>query len=53
MPEKGYRHLVDGAARLERTKPDVHSILVGDGDSEALEAQTERLGLASHVHFTG
>jgi glycosyltransferase involved in cell wall biosynthesis len=54
VPEKGYRHLVDGAARLERTKPDVHWILVGDGELRGeLEAQAQRLGLVSHVHFTG
>jgi len=54
VPEKGYRHLVAGAARLERTKPGVHWILVGDGELRGeLEAQAQRLGLASHVHFTG
>ncbi len=54
MPEKGYRHLLDGAALLERTKPGVHWILVGDGELRSeLEAQARRLGLASHVHFTG
>jgi len=54
VPEKGYRHLVDAAALIERTKPGVHWILVGDGELRSgLEAQARRLGLAPGVHFTG
>ncbi len=54
VPEKGYRHLVDGAALLARTKPGVHWILVGDGELRGeLEAQARRLGLAPHVRFAG
>lgn len=54
VPEKGYRHLVDAAARLERARPGVHWVLVGDGEGRGeLEAQARRLGLASRVHFTG
>jgi glycosyltransferase involved in cell wall biosynthesis len=54
VPEKGYRHLLDGAALLERATPGVHWILIGDGELRGeLEAQAGRLGLASHVHFTG
>ncbi len=54
VPEKGYRHLVDAVALIERAKPGVHWILVGNGELRSeLEAQTRRLGLGSHVHFTG
>jgi L-malate glycosyltransferase len=54
VPEKGYRHLVDAAALVERTKPGVHWSLVGDGELRSgLEAQARRLGLASGVHFPG
>ena len=54
VPEKGYRHLIDAAARLEQTRPGVHWVLVGDGELRSeLEAQSRRLDLASRVHFTG
>jgi len=54
VPEKGYRHLVDAAALIERAQPGVHWVLVGNGELRSeLEAQTRRLGLASQVHFTG
>ena len=54
VPEKGYRHLIDAAARLEQTRPGVHWVLVGDGELRTeLEAQARRLDLASRVHFTG
>ena len=54
VPEKGYRHLIDAAALIERAKPGVHWVLVGNGElRNELEAQTRRLGLGSRVHFTG
>jgi len=54
VPEKGYRHLLGAAAMIERTRPGVHWILVGDGGLRAeLEGEAGRLGLASRVHFTG
>jgi glycosyltransferase involved in cell wall biosynthesis len=54
VPEKGYRHLIDAAALIERAKPGVHWILVGNGELRSeLEVQTRRLGLGSQVHFTG
>jgi glycosyltransferase involved in cell wall biosynthesis len=54
VPEKGYRHLIDAAALLEKTKPGVHWVLVGDGELRGeLEGQARRLDLASRVHFTG
>ena len=54
VPEKGYRHLVDAAALVERTKPGAHWLLVGDGELRGkLEAQARGLRLESRVHFTG
>ncbi len=54
VAEKGYRHLLDAAALIERAKPGVHWILVGNGELRSeLEAQTRRLHLGSQVHFTG
>jgi glycosyltransferase involved in cell wall biosynthesis len=54
VPEKGYRHLLDAAARIERTRPGVHWMLVGGGELEdELVAQARRLGLGTQVHFLG
>jgi glycosyltransferase involved in cell wall biosynthesis len=54
VAEKGYGCLLDAAARIERTKPGVHWILVGDGELKGeLGAHARRLGLESRVHFTG
>jgi glycosyltransferase involved in cell wall biosynthesis len=51
---KGYAHLLDAAALVERMRPGVHWLLVGDGELRAgLEAQTRCLGLEAQVHFTG
>jgi glycosyltransferase involved in cell wall biosynthesis len=53
-PEKGYRHLVDAAALIEHVSPDVHWILVGDGELRGeLESRARRHGLGAQVHFTG
>jgi glycosyltransferase involved in cell wall biosynthesis len=52
VPEKGYRHLLDAAARIQRTRPGVHWMLVGGGElQDELVAQARRLGLGSQVHF--
>jgi len=54
VPEKGHRHLLEAAARVERTKPDAHWVLVGAGELEArLRRQARGLGLESRVHFAG
>lgn len=54
VPEKGYRHLVDAAAALERARPGAHWVLVGDGELRGeLEARARRAGVESRVHFTG
>ena len=54
VPEKGYRHLVDAAAALDRARPGAHWIFVGDGELRGeLEARARRSGIESRVHFTG
>jgi glycosyltransferase involved in cell wall biosynthesis len=54
VPEKGHRHLIDAAARIQRTTPGVHWMLVGGGELEGeLVAQARGLGLDSQVHFVG
>jgi glycosyltransferase involved in cell wall biosynthesis len=54
VAEKGHRHLLEAAARIERTRPGVHWVLVGAGELEAaLPREAQALGLASQVHFTG
>ena len=54
VPFKGYAHLLDATALVQRTRPGVHWVLVGDGAlREELEARGERLGLAPQIHFTG
>jgi glycosyltransferase involved in cell wall biosynthesis len=54
VAEKGHRHLLEAAARIERTRPGVHWVLVGAGELEAaLSREAQALGLASQVHFTG
>ena len=54
VAEKGHRHLLEAAARVERTRPGVHWILVGAGELEGeLRAQARRVGLQTQVHFAG
>jgi len=51
---KGYTHLIDAARLVHDAQPDVHWLLVGDGElREQLEQQSHRLGLQRHIHFTG
>ena len=50
---KGVDVLLDAVASYERERPNVMTVLAGDGEERpALEAQAARLGL-SHVHFIG
>ena len=51
---KGYDHLLDTARLVRDARPDVHWILVGDGElRDALEARRRDLALADRVRFTG
>jgi len=54
VAEKGHRHLLEAAARIERTRAGVHWALVGAGElEEPLRRQARGLGLESQVHFIG
>jgi glycosyltransferase involved in cell wall biosynthesis len=54
VPVKDHATLVDGFAKVRAELPNVHLVLVGDGECRrGLEAQVERLGLTGAVTFTG
>lgn len=54
VPYKGYRFLIQGAHRLADHLPQIHWLLVGDGDERSdLERLSKDLGLEAVVHFTG
>ena len=45
---------IETAAALVRTEPDLHFLVVGDGDlMEAMKAAAERLGVAGRTRFAG
>lgn len=51
---KGHRLFLKAAALISQTRADVAFLVVGDGpDREALEAESEALGLSSRVRFAG
>lgn len=53
-PEKGLDVLLDAAARLRTTHPEVEWVVLGDGPQRAeLEARRHTLGLDSVVHLPG
>ncbi|HKP00867.1 MAG TPA: glycosyltransferase [Nitrospiraceae bacterium] len=53
-PVKGHRHLIEAASRILQAHPDVHFVLIGEGDLRtALERQVKELGIDGHVHFMG
>lgn len=52
--QKAYDQLLDAAAIFLPRLPDVHVLLVGDGELRpALEAQAAALGITDRVHFAG
>jgi glycosyltransferase involved in cell wall biosynthesis len=52
--QKGHAHLIEAAASLIPEFPDLHILLIGDGDLRAeLQAQTQNLRIEQHVHFLG
>jgi glycosyltransferase involved in cell wall biosynthesis len=52
--QKGFDLLVEAAAEVVKTDPEVHFVIVGDGvEAQALRQQASDLGLASRVIFTG
>lgn len=51
---KGHRYLVEAMAAIVPRQPDVHALLIGDGDLRGeLQEQVRRLGLQKNVHFLG
>lgn len=53
-PEKGHRYLLEAAAHVRRTRPDVRFVLVGAGPLEHdLRERAGRLGLGDGVLFAG
>ncbi|MFQ5945156.1 MAG: glycosyltransferase family 4 protein [Anaerolineae bacterium] len=51
---KGYQHLLEAARMVREKLPDVHWVLVGDGELRGeLEQLCRHLGLEWTVHFTG
>lgn len=54
VPYKGYHDLVEAAALLQRELPEVHWVLVGEGELKAaLITQVAARGLEKQVHFVG
>ncbi|MCW5875582.1 MAG: glycosyltransferase [Anaerolineales bacterium] len=54
MVQKGHTYLLDAAAGLATSHPDIYYIFVGDGPLRPeLEAKTKQLGLADRVVFLG
>jgi len=52
--QKGYRYFVDAACIVLQNYPDVHFIIIGEGDlKHELESHTQDLGIAQNIHFTG
>jgi glycosyltransferase involved in cell wall biosynthesis len=52
--EKGHKHLLNAAAALRESCPQLRLLIVGTGDQrEALETQAAQLGLRDRVVFTG
>ncbi|MFI6081759.1 glycosyltransferase family 4 protein [Streptomyces sp. NPDC051217] len=53
-PAKSVDRTVEAVGLLRDEIPDLHLVVAGDGsERSALEAQVERLGLTSRVHFIG
>ena len=52
--QKGYMHLLQSAGMVLTSLPNVHFLIIGEGELEnELKAQASRLGIASAVHFAG
>jgi glycosyltransferase involved in cell wall biosynthesis len=51
---KGHRFFIDAAARVLRSRSDVHFVLVGDGPLKVeIAKQVKKLGITDRVHFLG
>jgi glycosyltransferase involved in cell wall biosynthesis len=53
-PVKSVKTFLEAAAQIHQTRPDVHVVLVGDGESRArLQSLARDLKLENHAHFLG
>ena len=53
-PQKALSVLLDALPRVLEAAPEAHLVIAGEGECHAaLTEQSERLGLAEHVHFVG
>lgn len=54
VEKKGFDILIDAVAGLAPGRPDLHCVIIGDGDYRAmLERQISDFGIAEHVTLTG
>ena len=54
IPEKGVADFIEAACQIRMRAPRAQFIVAGDGpESEALQAQANRLGLTRSIEFTG
>ncbi len=54
VPRKNHRFILKIAAESMRQRPDLHFLLVGDGQlREETEAEARSKGLSSNIHFVG
>lgn len=54
VPHKGHHHLIDAAAIVVRSVPDVRFVIIGDGElRQALEEHIRRKHLERHVFLAG
>jgi phosphatidyl-myo-inositol dimannoside synthase len=52
--KKGFEYLVDAAAILKRTHPNLRVVIAGEGDlDEPLRARAKAAGIAEHTQFLG
>ena len=52
-PKKGHPVLIEAAALLKERRPNVHFMLIGEGDPGPLQSTASSLGVADRVIFTG
>lgn len=54
IPEKGYDILIDSFAKIKNEHPELHLVILGDGDLRgSYEAQVAKYGLMDCIHMPG
>lgn len=54
LPAKNHAFILDLAAKLLRSHPEIHFLLVGDGPLRPrIQAEATSRGIANHMHFVG